>query len=269
MEKKQRNRITRWGKKDRSGFTLIELLVVIAIISLLVSILLPSLGKAKDLTKAAMCGVQTRNIALAYLLYREDWEHLPWTCWREEKPGTERIGVGHLTYLRMSVILEMEKGGLDPLLAFRCPADPDEPTRWWGWGSSGLGPPAPWDPKNIEFEVFMADDYATYTYLDEVDLSPPLVAAYPDEVNDPVASHNNLTSGHAMVGCKALSMDNRPPILDTFNHHENNTTYGGYNTAYGDAHVEWNRIPDEFYQSYPPDSAPSYTAWQVWYYWWD
>ena len=67
-----------WARKTRRlvstgrrGFTLIELLVVIAIIALLVSILLPSLQKAKDLAKASMCGSQTRNMALAYLLYRE------------------------------------------------------------------------------------------------------------------------------------------------------------------------------------------------------
>ena len=54
------------------GFTLIELLVVIAIIALLVSILLPSLAKAKDLAKAAMCSSQDRNIALGFLMYREE-----------------------------------------------------------------------------------------------------------------------------------------------------------------------------------------------------
>ncbi len=71
--KKRQRKLT-----GKTGFTLIELLVVIAIISLLVSILLPSLGKANDLAKCAMCSSQTRNMGLAYLVYREDWDFLPW-----------------------------------------------------------------------------------------------------------------------------------------------------------------------------------------------
>jgi prepilin-type N-terminal cleavage/methylation domain-containing protein len=56
----------------RSGFTLIELLVVIAIIALLVSILLPSLNKARELAKAAVCSSQLKGLNLAISLYAEE-----------------------------------------------------------------------------------------------------------------------------------------------------------------------------------------------------
>ncbi len=63
--------------RDRNGFTLIELLVVIAIIALLVSILLPSLKRAKELAMAASCLVQTNNLGKAVLMHDNERERLP------------------------------------------------------------------------------------------------------------------------------------------------------------------------------------------------
>lgn len=60
------------ARTSRSAFTLIELLVVIAIVSLLVSILLPALEQAKELTRVTVCQSNVRGISLAMIYYMED-----------------------------------------------------------------------------------------------------------------------------------------------------------------------------------------------------
>ncbi len=72
----------------RKGFTLVELLVVVAIIALLVSILLPAIGKARESAKAVVCSTSMKSLItgwVAYALenndtmvpaftYRSDWD---------------------------------------------------------------------------------------------------------------------------------------------------------------------------------------------------
>jgi len=60
------------SRRCRCGFTLIELLVVIAIIALLVSILVPSLRKARDVARTAVCLANMKNIGQAYLFYSSE-----------------------------------------------------------------------------------------------------------------------------------------------------------------------------------------------------
>ena len=57
----------------RKGFTLIELLVVIAIIALLMSILMPTLAKARKMTRAVMCAAQEKQWGSFFLMYTDDF----------------------------------------------------------------------------------------------------------------------------------------------------------------------------------------------------
>jgi len=59
-------------RHNRKGFTLIELLVVVAIIALLIAILLPSLGKARELANRAQCAANITGTLKAYVVYAQD-----------------------------------------------------------------------------------------------------------------------------------------------------------------------------------------------------
>lgn len=83
------------NKKD--AFTLIELLVVIAIISLLVSILLPSLQQAKALARQTVCLSHIHQVMLAFGLYHADCNGL-YPDYREVISETNVL----LWYVRMA-----------------------------------------------------------------------------------------------------------------------------------------------------------------------
>src|SRR2546423_6320472 len=60
--------------RRRTAFTLVELLVVIGIIALLVSILLPTLNRARESAKAVQCLSNLRQIGNAEVMYATAWK---------------------------------------------------------------------------------------------------------------------------------------------------------------------------------------------------
>ena len=69
---------TSWKGRERNtgGFTLIELLVVIAIIALLVGLLLPSLGAAREAARVTKCAANARSVAQGVYTYNSTYKEV-------------------------------------------------------------------------------------------------------------------------------------------------------------------------------------------------
>lgn len=119
---------------NRSAFTLIELLVVISIIALLIAILLPALGAAREAGRASVCKSNERQIMIAMWAYAQDFKdtipHSDGTFTGVAGPVTwnDRLGVDGYDGRDITVAESRGSGNNNPLYArdnsqYGCPSD--------------------------------------------------------------------------------------------------------------------------------------------------
>src|SRR5439155_15636146 len=125
----------------KTGFTLVELLVVIGIIALLISILLPTLSRAREHAYRVQCMSNERQILTGVMLYTNQWKGMLPNCnwasdatkqilrWPVPGPnGQPAPGPGWLyTEPNKSKQSDVEGGSIWPFLktyqVYHCPKD--------------------------------------------------------------------------------------------------------------------------------------------------
>jgi prepilin-type N-terminal cleavage/methylation domain-containing protein len=89
--------------RSHPTFTLIELLVVVAIIGMLISVLLPSLSRARQQARAVQCQAHLRELGHGMIIYYSEWGYYPAHLWPSAALGFASAATQPLTGHLISV----------------------------------------------------------------------------------------------------------------------------------------------------------------------
>jgi len=153
------------------GFTLVELLVVLAVITVLISLLMPAVTRARDHARRAACLANMRSLTTAWLVYADN--HRGRLCCAVPGP-VDRPGF-HDWVAAGPDEQALRDGVLWPYVnhagAYRCPADEVNATHTYLINSwlNGEGPPAPGETTPARSLSRLRYASETFVFLEHLD----------------------------------------------------------------------------------------------------
>ena len=164
----------------QNAFTLIELLVVVAIIAVLVSILLPALGQARDNARKALCLSNLRQLATGTVMYFIEYPGVklgPASTYQHPNVVYCGTTAGYVDWIGLGLLYKV-KILRDPKIYY-CPSPMRQETYrkyenqwsnptttiWWGyvqrnWSWGNGGPDGPIKDNMDPMQVLCADGRA-------------------------------------------------------------------------------------------------------------
>jgi len=249
--------------KGLKAFTLVELLVVIAIIALLISILLPSLSRARELSKRLVCASNVKGIGTSAKIYSNDnqekWMvpgfrstlidaanvaytessgvvvgHLRAQESKKDNPGQANSGSTALSVTRAYWMLV--RSGDVTVKQYTCPSsgDDDDPTEnidnyydFTTYGNISYGYQVPFGPRDTQAREGMDNRQSV-----AADKGPWYFATAIPDWND---------GGNP----PPVDLDDSPKEWRLFNsqNHGGQANGEGQNILFADGHANFNRIP--------------------------
>jgi len=209
----------------RRGFTLIELLVVVAIIALLIAILLPALGRAKELANRTTCAANLTGIMKSMILYSADnndsYPYLGSSSIRNTSPTGNSMGalmndvyylVGTGTVAPKQFVCKSDSSAIAAQAATAANAIPPYTPTYWSNGGTA----------DLSYSYSFAFQYAS---------SSALANFWHNTMDTAVAIAADMNPGTASLA------------FPKGNHNSHTHSDEGQNVGYGDNHAEFQRTP--------------------------